>query len=349
MQMNFQEILMPFFLKIDSGLINDVSPLIRSILNANSKTILVTDRIVYNLYGKLVEDQLKLDFDFREVYFVESNDISQSFGLSEFILEHDIEMIIGLGGGKVLDVAKHTSFLTKAKFVSIPTAIANDGVSSPITVLNTRNGVKSLGCKVPNGIIIDLDVIQSSPMALKRAGIGDTLSNYTAILDWKYAADHGRDVVNDFALLLSITSFNALINYKNRDINDLNFLRQLSESIILSGLAMNIAGTSRPCSGSEHLISHSMDRYNKGNLHGIQVAVCSVISAFLHGKNIESLKSFLHEFNIPFSLKLLGFGLEEFIEIMQNASGTRPNRYTILNDTDMSVESLTSLHNKLFK
>ena len=339
---------MPYFLKIESGIIENIIPILKEHFPPETNAILLSDDVVYNKYGKIIYDQVSEYFSLESVEIIKSNKLKRCFKLARTIFEKNIDLVIGLGGGRVLDIGKHASFISKKKFISIPTAVAHDGIASPIAVLQTKDGVKSLGSHVPSGILIDLDVILESPSQLTKAGIGDTLSNFTAILDWKYAASKDQIKTNDFAILLSITAFNALIHYKNPSLSDVNFIRQLAESIILSGLAMNLSGDSRPCSGSEHLISHSMDRFKKNNLHGIQVAASSIISAYLHGKKHQKLISFLDQFEIPYNISHLGFSREEFIEVMQNAMNTRPNRYTILNYTDLSSNNLSLIFNKLY-
>lgn len=347
--MEFPNVQMPFFLKIDNGIIKNLIPQIRSISKNYHKVLLITDGLIWKIYGEIVFTQIKKFYTSIDINIIDDNSMNSSFSLASKILSDDIDLIIGLGGGRVLDVSKHAAFMSKIKFISIPTALAHDGIASPIAVLKTENRIKSLGCKVPSGIIIDLDIIHNSPENLKKAGIGDTLSNYTAILDWKLAEARGKEKINDFALLLSDTAFNSLINFKNKDLNDYNFLKQLAESIVLSGLAMNIAGSSRPCSGSEHLISHSMDLFEKGNLHGMQVGVSSIISAYFYKKDITKLQDYLDTFNLPKSINELGFSERDFYTIMINAKKTRPNRYTILDEIELSEKNLENIYYQLFK
>lgn len=347
--MTYPFIQMPVLLKIEPGIINKLNTYLSQFSIQRSKVLFITDNVINDLYGRVVIEQLEGIFDHVDSIVNQDNNIQESFALTSYIISNDIDLLLGMGGGKVLDVCKHAAFMSKVKFVSIPTALAHDGVASPIAVLKTEAGIKSLGCKVPSGILIDLDIIKNSPIMLKKAGIGDTLSNYTAILDWKFAESKGKETINDFALLLSNTAFNALLNYKNKDLNDYGFLNQLAESIVLSGLAMNIAGSSRPCSGSEHLISHSMDLMERENLHGMQVAASSIVSAYLFNKDISRLNNFLKAFGLPNTFQDLGFGKADFIEIIQNARNTRPNRYTILDEVDLSSKNLGEIYNKIYK
>lgn len=340
---------MPFFLKIDYNNIYNLSEIIKENKNSKRKAILVTDKTIEKLYGNIVYEQLKVIFKNVEKKIINDNSLNSSFDLALFVINNDYNVIVGLGGGKVLDVSKYAAFISKKEFISIPTAIAHDGIASPIAVLKCQNSVKSLGCKVPSGIIIDLKVISQAPINLIKAGIGDTLSNLIAIKDWKLAHKRGKGKINDFALLLSETAVNAVLNYKDKNIKNIRFLRQVAESLVLSGLAMNIAGNSRPCSGSEHLISHSMDRLNKGNLHGIQVAVSSIISSYLHNDDYKKIINFLNIFEIPTTLKELNISYDEYMDIMLNARSTRPNRYTILDEIDMGKNNLEKIYKDLFQ
>lgn len=340
---------MPFFLKIDEEIIFNLKEILMENEDLSGKAMLVTDKIIEELYGTIVYEQLKNIFKKVEKKIINDNSLNSSFDLALFVINNDYNVIVGLGGGKVLDVSKYAAFISKKEFISIPTTIAHDGIASPIAVLKCENSVKSLGCRVPSGIIIDLKVISHAPINLIKAGIGDTLSNLIAVKDWKLAHKRGKAKINDFALLLSETAVNAVLNYKDKNIKNMGFLQQVAESLVLSGLAMNIAGNSRPCSGSEHLISHSMDRLNKGNLHGIQVAVSSIISSYLYNDDYEQIINFLNIFKIPTTLKELNISYGEYIDIMLNAKSTRPDRYTILDETDLNKNNLEKIYKDLFQ
>jgi glycerol-1-phosphate dehydrogenase [NAD(P)+] len=340
---------MPFFLKIDNGIIFNLKEILKENENPSRNVLLITDKTVDKLYGDIVYKQLNNIFREVKKRILNDNMLNSSFNLALFVINNDYNVIIGLGGGKVLDVSKYAAFISKKEFISIPTAIAHDGIASPIAVLKCDNSVKSLGCRVPSGIIIDLKVISHAPINLIKAGIGDTLSNLIAIKDWKLAHKRGKEKINDFALLLSETAINAVLNCKDKNIKNIGFLQQVAESLVLSGLAMNIAGSSRPCSGSEHLISHSMDRLDKGNLHGIQVAVSSIISSYLYNDDYKKIINFLNIFEIPTTLKELNISYDEYMDIMLNAKSTRPNRYTILDEIDMSKNNLEKIYKNLFK
>lgn len=340
---------LPYFLKIESGIISSVVDILKDNNINLTKTIIITDSIIYELYAKSIYENLK-ENSFVELKIINSNSILEAVNIANFIINEDITSIIGIGGGRPLDVSKYAASMTKRDFISIPTTIANDGVASPVAVLEDSNGkTKSLGCSVPSGIILDTDIIRSGPETLIKAGIGDTLSNLTAIYDWDLDNRENNGEINDFAKLLSSISVNSLLNSNNNYIKSDNFLKLLAESIILSGMAMEIAGSSRPCSGSEHLFSHALDQldYGRKNLHGLQVALGSVISAYLQKQDYKMFIRFLRNYDIKVNPIELGIDRKTFMKAFNNAKSTRPNRYTILNKINLKDNEISDLYDML--
>lgn len=261
----------------------------------------------------------------------------------------DYQIIIGFGGGKVLDTAKYASYVSKRKYVAIPTALSNDGIASPIAVLKTYKGkAKSFGCKSPDGIIIDINIIRKAPDTLLMAGIGDTVSNYTALYDWKLESIQKGIHPNDFAYLLSDTALNLLLFSREDDIRNENFIKQLAQSLVLSGLAMDIAGNSRPCSGSEHLFSHSLDEHYDINIpHGLKVALGSIASCIFQQRSYEPIITFLKRYGVDVEPKKLGISQEIFIDAWLKAQATRPDRFTVLNILKINKRYLENVYQEI--
>lgn len=346
--MKLKELNMPFFMKIEQGAINNIDKFLYFENSNNKNIVLGIDSYINELYGEIICKQLSNIYNKIKVIVIKDNTLSQCFEISNYIINNDYDMIIGVGGGKTLDVCKYTAYISKKTYICIPTAISHDGITSPIAVLKCNNEVKSLGCSVPSGIIVDLDIIKESPKQLIKAGIGDTLSNYTAIKDWRLANSRTKCRIDDFAILLSDLSVKSVIYHENKDIENLGFIKTIVEACIMSGMAMNLAGSSRPCSGSEHLISHAMDKLGKNIPHGIQVGVSAIISNYLHGENPRIIVDFLKKFNLPTKLEEIGISYEEYIFVMQNAKQTRPGRYTILDEIDLSDKNLKLIYDKCF-
>ena len=340
---------LPYFLKIENGIINSVVDiLINNNININN-TLLISDEVIYNIYGKKVLEQISDNYNVSK-RIIEKNSIQEVSDIVNFIINEDVTCIIGIGGGRPLDVSKYSASMTKRPFISIPTTLANDGLASPIAVLEDSNKkTKSLGCSVPSGIILDIDIIKSCPISLVKAGIGDTLSNLTAIYDWELDNRDNNGEINDFAKLLSSISVHSLINNNNKDIRSDEFIKLLSESLILSGMAMEIAGSSRPCSGSEHLFSHALDQINDGikNLHGLQVALGAVISAYLQKQDYKKMIKYLRDYDIDVNPMILEIDRKKFINAFNKAKSTRPNRYTILNKINLDENEISNLYDML--
>lgn len=333
---------LPLFYKIDIDIINTLKEKLSEI--KPKKIIFLTDRIVYELYGKNFEKIIE-DFIFMELLYIEDNSISFALDLSEKIIENEIEIIIGLGGGKVLDVAKYSAYTSKIPFISIPTTVANDGIASPISVLKDKEGfTRSLGAKVPTGILIDLNIIKNSSVKFLKAGIGDILSNYTALFDWKIS----KEKVNDFSYLVSKVAFNSIFYFDNKNLESEEFIKKVCESIILSGISMEIAGTSRPCSGSEHLFSHYIDKYyEKKNLHGFQVALGAVTTCFFQNRDYKMLIEFLKNLEIRINPSSLNITKNEFVKIWKNCKKMRKNRVTVLDYIEIKENEILNIYDIL--
>ena len=247
-----------------------------------------------------------------------------------------VSAIVGIGGGKALDFAKYAAHLLKIPFISIPTAISNDGFGSPtssLTVLGKRKSVKS---SIPYGIVIDLDVIKSSPDVFFYSGIGDMLSKITALSDWQAARNKGLTRYVDLAALLAYNSLDILFLKHSFDIRSASFQRSLASSLTMSGLAMEIAGSSRPASGSEHLISHALDSIlEKPKMHGIQVGVATYLCALLQKSiHTEGIIDVFEKTGFLSCAQESPFKYEEFAAALKLAPTIKSDFYTILSEPD---------------
>ena len=168
-------------------------------------------------------------------------------------------LLVAFGGGSIIDFVKMYAQIHELPYITLPSTLSNDAIYSPVARLTKKGLKKSFGVKPPIGIIVDIDIIMHSPKVLLLAGVGDLVSNLSAIKDWELANKHINEPLNNFALSLSYLSANAMFVLEKPNILSSNFIKQLAQGLILSGLAMVIANNSRPASGSEHLISHAID------------------------------------------------------------------------------------------
>lgn len=258
------------------------------------------------------------------------------------VKEKNIDVVFSCGGGRVLDVGKYAATKAKINFISIPCGPSNDGIASPVAVIKNNQGLsESLGAQMPAGILVDLKVVKGAPLKNIRAGIGDLLSNFSAISDWQLAEKYNHEKIDDFAMSLAYTAadfiFDMCLHNRRINIHNEDFLKRMINGLILSGIAMGIAGSSRPCSGAEHMISHAIDKlYPNTAMHGEQVAVGTVIAERLRGNDFKKYVEIFKKLGIPYHWKQLGLSKNQMINVVIFAPKTRPGRYSILNQVKLN-------------
>jgi glycerol-1-phosphate dehydrogenase [NAD(P)+] len=335
--MEMRKVTIPFFLKIGGGLLAKMPEDLVRTFGSALRVILVTDAVVRELYADQVAERLRAENVMTTLVCVEENTHPEAERVSREAVAADGEtVILGLGGGKVLDVAKMAAEKSDHPWVSVPTVISHDGICSPIAVMKDEWGKsQSLGARMPHGLIGDIEVIASSPVRTRRAGVGDLVSNLSALADWDLAHRHGKEEVDDFAYLLSNTAALSVLKSENKDVGDRFFLTELLNGLVLSGIAMEIAGTSRPCSGGEHEFSHALDALGTRALHGEQVAVGTILCSYLRGEDWLSYRKVFELVGLPVTAEGLKVDPESVIRALVNAPGTRPGRYTILEHVEI--------------
>ncbi|WP_026765381.1 iron-containing alcohol dehydrogenase family protein [Selenomonas ruminantium] len=333
-------------IKIGIGRIYEIERTLKD-YGVSGKVLYIAGPYVDSLYGNVVRPQIKAVGEIKE-QAVEYNTITYAMEVAERVIATDIACIVAMGGGKILDVAKYAAFISKRPFLSIPTTMAHDGIVSPIAVLKRQDGKpKSLGCTMPSMMVMDTGLIADCPLHLIQAGIGDTISNYMALKDWDFAVERGKDEMNGYAYMMSRTSLDALMKTQFDSICP-EFLEVLANSLILSGIAMDYAGSSRPVSGSEHLFSHALDYYcDKQNLHGFNVALGTVAVLKIIGEDPSWVISYLKKFDVDINPVNMGIDEDTFIYCMQHATEMRKNRYTYLHEADLNEKKLRLVYREL--
>ena len=241
--------------------------------------------------------------------------------------------LIGVGGGKALDVAKFTASLAGLPYFAVPTSLSSDGFCSPQASLTLEGKRRSLPTGLPYAVVVDLAVCQRAPLMLWHSGVGDLSSKFTAVWDWKLAF-HRRGVpVNDLAALMSDAS---VFQFMANPVLDGQGIRLLATALMLNGVAMEIAGSSRPASGSEHLISHALDITGaRPRLHGLQTGTAAyLISGVQGGSHHERIGELFARTGFWESVRNQPFSKEEWRIAAERAPSVKEDFYTILTDRD---------------
>lgn len=249
------------------------------------------------------------------------------------------DAVVGIGGGGTLDVAKFAAGSLGLPFVSVATTLTHDGIASPVAVLESGRHKGSYGVPIPIAVVVDLDFVARSPARHTRSGIGDAVSNLSAIADWELAGRERGEPVDGLAVALARAAADAVLR-RTDPIEGHGFLTALAEALVLGGIAMSVAGSSRPCSGACHEISHAIDAlYPDVGYHGEQVAVGALFAAFLRGDpGIADLDACLRRYGVPRVPSDLGLDAERFAAAVTKAPETRPDRYTILEHLALSPD-----------
>ena len=240
--------------------------------------------------------------------------------------------IIGLGGGKSVDVGKLAAYKIGLPFFSVPTSASHDGISSPFASISGSSKGYSGKAKPPVGILADIDVIAAAPRRLEASGCGDLISKLTAVKDWQLANRETGEYYGGYAANLALMSAQVVLEMsKTLGKYDQEATRALVEGLISAGVAAGIAGSSRPCSGSEHLFSHALDSIcPRRALHGEQCGMGTIMMARLHGLEWERVRDALRDVGAPVSAEQVGIGDDDIVTALVNAPSVRPDRYTIL-------------------
>jgi glycerol-1-phosphate dehydrogenase [NAD(P)+] len=173
------------------------------------------------------------------------------------------------------------------------------------------------------------------------SGCGDVISKFIAVRDWRLAHVEKNEYYGEYAASLAWMSA-TLVEEKADSIQVGNEegLRVLLEALISCGVAMSIAGSSRPCSGSEHLFSHALDIVKpNGAMHGEQCGVGSIMMAHLYGANWKRIRDTLKSLGAPTTASELGLSKEDVVKALELAATIRPDRYTILQKLHLSHDA----------
>jgi glycerol-1-phosphate dehydrogenase [NAD(P)+] len=329
----------PLAIDIGPGAVTSLAPLLadRRISSGGHVAVAVGPGL-----GEEIAATLRPQLGNAAIWTVEGGSVDASRGLAAQLREGFYDALVGIGGGKTLDVAKHAASMVGLPMVAVATNLAHDGIASPVASLEEDGRKLSYGVQMPVAVMVDLDYVRRSAPGQRRSGVGDAISNLTAIADWRLAERERGEAVDGLAVTFARTAATAVL-YRVETIDDDSLLTALAEALVLSGLAMATAGSSRPCSGGEHEILHAIDHlFPCEAAHGELAGAACLFSCFLRGDEslAREVDACLRRHELPRTPADLGLSDEQFADAVAYAPQTRPDRYTILEHLDLGEEDV---------
>lgn len=328
---NASSIEIPSILKIGKGALDSIGAYMK---DAGFKQVVIYfGNGLIDLFGEKVMESLRREeidvLEYCEIDTIAIDDIIQM----AFSMPNKTHAVVAIGGGKVIDAGKYAAFLKNLPFISVPTSSSSDGFSSASASLVVDGRRASVPARLAYGIIVDTEVIRTAPEKFIYSGIGDMISKITAIYDWVYEAGKGCSQLNDFAVMIAKKAVNSFVRTPYQSIKDEIFLKELLDSLSMSGIANEIAGSSAPTSGSEHLISHALDQLlEQPQLHGIQVGVATYIMSVVHDHRYKRVNTVLTDTGFWKFTAELGMKKEDFCRAIDMAPAIKPHRHTYLHE-----------------
>lgn len=341
-----KEMIFPRDIIVGHNAIEKISDLCERLFDG--KALIVEGRKTKKLAGERVKSILdRSKFESLEIV-VTSSTMREVRKVQRLIEKEKIKFVIGVGGGKVIDVSKYASFKSNIPFVSVPTAGSHDGIASPMASIKNKESPLSRKAIAPIAVVADTSIIKKAPYRMLASGCADVISNLSAVKDWELAHRLRNEEFSSYAASLSLTS--AKLIMENADLIRANTEEGVwlaVKGMIVSGVAMSVAGNSRPASGSEHMFSHALDIIAPGKaMHGEQCGIGAIMMLYLHGEKWEEVREVLREIGAPVTAKELGIPKKKIIEALVKAHSIRPERYTILGDGGLTKEAAKNVAKK---
>jgi glycerol-1-phosphate dehydrogenase [NAD(P)+] len=309
-------------------------------LGLSGATLIIAGPKSYEIAGKTVRDLLERAGMAVDTFLVETATAKEIMSIEEKIKSSKPKVLFAVGGGTKIDAAKLSSARQRVPFISVPTTLSHDGIASPLASVKGFDKPYSVMAQAPLAIIADTDVIAQAPWRSVISGCGDVIAKFTAVKDWQLAHVEKDEYYGEYAASLALMSATLVMQDAELFIpGNEGGLRVLLEALISCGVAMSIAGSSRPCSGAEHLFSHALDMLKCPHaMHGEQCGVGSVLTAYLHKANWQRIRDKLKQIGAPTTACELGVEDEDVVKALEMATTIRPERYTILHKLKLSRE-----------
>ncbi|MEU8915423.1 MULTISPECIES: iron-containing alcohol dehydrogenase family protein [Streptomyces] len=330
----------PVVVDINAGALDDLAGLLADQrISASGKLAIA----ISGGSGARLRERLAPALPGAEWYEVGGGTLDDAIKLADAMKKGHYDAVVGLGGGKIIDCAKFAAARIGLPLVAVATNLSHDGLCSPVATLDNDAGRGSYGVPNPIAVVIDLDIIREAPVRFVRSGIGDAISNISAVADWELAHRETGETIDGLAAAMARQAGEAVLRHPG-GVGDDSFLQVLAEGLVLTGISMSVAGDSRPASGACHEINHALDILypKRAASHGEQCGLGAAFATHLRGdkETRDLMVEVLRRHGLPVTPGEIGFTDEEFVQAVEYAPKTRPGRYTILEHLDLSTDQI---------
>ena len=309
------------------------------------KIVLVISPTPDNLFGVLFKNILL------KKIIITNNNLKEIKKLANKKELKDCEIIVGFGAGTCLDIAKTLAHLNSKYLIAIPSVLSCNVFATNKSVITQNKKAKTIDSKIPDKIIIELELFKKTNERFIFSGLADALSIYTALYDWELAIKSKKEkedkLIMNFARSIL---YSVLENYSHFfNINE-QTIQELSKVLLLSGYITNIYGSGRPESGSEHMFSRAIEEsglYNKKILHGETVMLGILLCSELQKRSDKRLYDIAARMSLISTLNRLNLDRKKIADLLLTASTIRLERYSIYNKVHLNKGKSLRIANKV--
>jgi len=256
------------------------------------KIFIIADANTYKVAGEITEAALQGNgFDLKKYIFEDKEALipdEKAVGKLLIQITRDTDLILTIGSGTLNDLSRYLSYKLSIPYFIIVTAPSMDGYASTVSSLIVNDLKTTYESTSSKAIIADINIIKNAPMEMITAGLGDILGKYTCLCDWELGRIINEEYYCENVVKIIRSSIQKCVsNIDGIKKRDSLAIKNLTEGLVLSGIAMNFVGNSRPASGSEHHLSHFWEmmfllKGKKAILHGTKVGIATLIITKLY-------------------------------------------------------------------
>jgi glycerol-1-phosphate dehydrogenase [NAD(P)+] len=206
-----------------------------------------------------------------------------------------VGLVVGIGGGVALDVAKHVAWRRELPLILAPSIVSVDAAVTNTVAVRRGGGVVYEGFVVADAIIADLELIARAPARLNRAGVGDLLSIHTGLHDWRLGAAAGRIGLDEVVAGRAAAILEDLYGLADEvaAVTDRALETILRGYAEVNALCLRV-GHSGPEEGSEHYLGYRLEAVTgRSFVHGELIGLGTVLMATLQANDPARPAAFL--------------------------------------------------------